>query len=97
MPVRSSPDRDADQGFSLGRGQEGGTANPLPTGWHVFFVIDDGRQLAAFATALFNGLATLGYALVEPSKRGAKLRRALVLIELRRRAPSELIFEAQTR
>ena len=73
--------------------KKAGTANPLPTGWHVFFVIDDGRQLAAFATALFNRLATLGYALVEPSKRGAKLRRALVDPAASQGA-ERLIFEA---
>ncbi|MGO4438555.1 hypothetical protein [Rhizobium sp. RAF56] len=69
----------------------GGEA-PLPSGYHVYFVIDDGRYIEPICKLLFNRLAAMGHAVVLPSKRGARLRRALV--DAVASSPERLIFEA---
>lgn len=70
-----------------------GGETPKPTGFHCFFVISDGRRLGALAEALFARLALNGFAVVEASRRGSMLRRALVDISASKGA-ERLIFEA---
>ena len=70
-----------------------GTADPLPTGYHVACIVSDGTKIEAFALALFDRIALLGFALVEPSKCGAALKRALVDVAAAK-GSERLIFEA---
>jgi hypothetical protein len=65
---------------------------PLPRGFHVFAVISNGRLAGPIAAALFDRLA-LRHALVEPSRRGSKLRRAIIDLSATNGA-ERLIFEA---
>ena len=70
-----------------------GAADPLPTGYHVACIVSDGTKIEAFALALFDRIALLGFALVEPSKSGAALKRALVDVAAAK-GSERLIFEA---
>ena len=70
-----------------------GAADPLPTGYHVACIVSDGTKIEAFALALFDRIALLGFALVEPSKCGAALKRALVDVAAAK-GSERLIFEA---
>jgi hypothetical protein len=70
-----------------------GAADPLPTGFHVAAVISDGTRIEAFATLLFDRIALNGFAVVEASRRGAALKRALVDIAAAK-GPERLVFEA---
>ena len=66
--------------------------DPLPSGFHAFMVISNGRLAGHVAEALFDRLA-LRHALVEPSRRGSKLRRAIIDPSATKGA-ERLIFEA---
>jgi hypothetical protein len=70
-----------------------GAADPFPTGYHIACIVSDGTKVEAFALALFDRIALLGFALVEPSRCGAALKRALVDVAAAR-GSERLIFEA---
>ena len=70
-----------------------GTDNPRPSGFHVYFVISDGYRLGDLAAALFSRLALGGHAVVEASRSGSMLRRALVDVSASK-GGERLIFEA---
>lgn len=69
---------------------------PPPSGYHVYAVADCGAVVGEVAMALFDRLAMMGYASMEPSTRGSRLRRALVDVTATKGA-ERLIFEANAR
>ncbi len=66
---------------------------PLPTGFHIFFVASDGHRVGQLADAMFDRLALSGEAFIVASKRGSRLRRALVDPSATK-GSERLIFEA---
>ena len=70
-----------------------GTPNPSPTGYHVTCIVSDGTKIEEFATALFDRIALLGFALIEASRSGAALKRGLVDVAAAK-GSERLFFEA---